>query len=126
MEKMELDVRTVVRDRYSKIAESFEPGQQADCGCQTETSCCGGDDDEQMAVVEKYLLDSQNNSQNPAFSLQSSPKLGDMHPYHKRFDLFLNVSLDEKIYGIYEKNAGIAAENKQPEGEAQEQSSKNE
>ena len=54
MEKMELNVRTAVRDRYSKIAETFEPGTQADCGCQTNTSCCGSDDDEQMAVVEKY------------------------------------------------------------------------
>ena len=54
MEKMDLNVRTAVRDRYSKIAEEFTSGQQADCGCQTTTSCCGGDDDAQMAVVEKY------------------------------------------------------------------------
>lgn len=53
MEKIDLDVRTAVRDRYSKIAEDFAPGQQADCGCQTNASCCG-DDDEQLAVVEKY------------------------------------------------------------------------
>ena len=53
MEKVDLSVRTAVRDRYSKIAEKFVSGQQADCGCQTNASCCG-DDDEQLVVVEKY------------------------------------------------------------------------
>ncbi len=54
--KVELNVRAAVRDRYSKIAENFESGAQADCGCETSTSCCGDgtDDSAQMAVVEKY------------------------------------------------------------------------
>ena len=53
METQELNVRTAVRNRYGKIAETFTTGQQADCGCQT-TSCCGDDNETQMAVVEKY------------------------------------------------------------------------
>ncbi len=32
-DKIRLDVRTAVRERYSKIAETFEAGSQADCGC---------------------------------------------------------------------------------------------
>jgi SAM-dependent methyltransferase len=53
-EKIRLDVRTVVRERYGKIAETFEAGSQADCGCGT-SSCCGDekDDTAQLAVVEK-------------------------------------------------------------------------
>jgi len=58
-EKVTLDVRTAVRDRYSKIAETFEAGTEADCGCNTapETSCCGDDDKEEtvhIAALEKY------------------------------------------------------------------------
>ena len=54
-ENIELNVRTAVRDRYSKIAESFDPVTQADCGCQTMTSCCGDEADDlmQLTAVEK-------------------------------------------------------------------------
>ena len=56
-EKIELDVRTAVRDRYGKIAESFNVSNQADCGCGTSSSssCCGDgkDDSAQLAAVEK-------------------------------------------------------------------------
>ncbi len=48
-----LDVRTAVRDRYSQIAEKFEPKTQANCGCAPST-CCGGDEsDEQLATVAR-------------------------------------------------------------------------
>ena len=52
-DKTILNVRTVVRDRYSKIAETFEVGSQADCGCST-SSCCGDEKNEtaQLAAVE--------------------------------------------------------------------------
>lgn len=57
-EKLTLDVRTAVRDRYAKIADTFDVGTQAtDCGCSTSssTSCCGDekDDTAQLAAVEK-------------------------------------------------------------------------
>jgi arsenite methyltransferase len=63
-EKVELNVRTAVRDRYSKIAETFEVGTPANCGCQTSISCCGDDtsDAEQMAVVEKYYKEADISS----------------------------------------------------------------
>jgi SAM-dependent methyltransferase len=53
-DKIRLDVRTAVRERYSKIAETFEVGSQADCGC-SKSSCCGDekDDTAQLAAVEK-------------------------------------------------------------------------
>lgn len=53
-DKIRLDVRTAVRERYSKIAETFEVGSQADCGCSA-SSCCGDekDDTAQLAAVEK-------------------------------------------------------------------------
>jgi len=53
-DKIRLDVRTAVRERYGKIAETFEAGSQSDCGC-SESSCCGDekDDSAQLAAVEK-------------------------------------------------------------------------
>ncbi|MBT3338126.1 MAG: arsenite methyltransferase [Anaerolineae bacterium] len=60
-EKVELNVRTAVRDRYSKIAETFEAGTPADCGCNTSpTSCCGDseadarDEVVHLAAIEKF------------------------------------------------------------------------
>ena len=55
-EKVTLDVRTAVRDRYSQIAETFEAGTPADCGCNTNTSCCGDDKEEatHIAAIEKF------------------------------------------------------------------------
>ncbi len=59
-EKTELNVRTAVRDRYSKIAEEFQSGTQTDCGCTpVPTSCCGDDGDTKdesvhIAALEKY------------------------------------------------------------------------
>ncbi len=57
-EKVELNVRTAVRDRYSKIAETFEAGTPADCGCNTapETSCCSDEKEEavHIAAIEKF------------------------------------------------------------------------
>jgi len=55
-DKISLNVRTAVRDRYSKIAETFEIGSQADCGCGTSSSPCCGDEKEKtapLATVEK-------------------------------------------------------------------------
>ncbi len=61
-EKVELNVRTAVRDRYSKIAETFEVGTPANCGCQTTASCCGDADLDQLATVEKLYKSSDTAS----------------------------------------------------------------
>ncbi|HIE25229.1 MAG TPA: arsenite methyltransferase [Anaerolineales bacterium] len=57
-EKLTLNVRTAVRDRYSKIAEEFQTDTQANCGCTPvpTSSCCGGDKEEavHIAALEKY------------------------------------------------------------------------
>ena len=50
-ENLELNLRTTVQDRYSEIAESFEAGTRADCGCQTTTSCCGDEADRGGEIV---------------------------------------------------------------------------
>ena len=53
-----LNIRTAVRDRYSKIAEEFQTDIEADCGCNTATTPCCGDDEKEEAVhiaaIEKY------------------------------------------------------------------------
>ncbi|MCF6277741.1 MAG: arsenite methyltransferase, partial [Anaerolineales bacterium] len=51
-EKVKLDVRTAVRERYRRIAETFEGSE---CGCNTGASSCCSDQDEnaQLAAVEK-------------------------------------------------------------------------
>ncbi|MEN8171362.1 MAG: arsenite methyltransferase [Chloroflexota bacterium] len=56
-EKISLDIRTAVRDRYSKIAETFEPGSHAEPCCGT-SPCCGDDKDAsvQLVSVEKLYL----------------------------------------------------------------------
>jgi len=53
-DKTTLEIRTTVRDYYGKIAETFEAGLQADCGCST-SSCCGDENEEtaQLDTVEK-------------------------------------------------------------------------
>ncbi|MBE9524776.1 MAG: arsenite methyltransferase [Chloroflexi bacterium] len=53
-EIIKLEVRTAVRERYGKIAEKFNVGSEANCGCGT-SSCCGDekDDSAQLAAVEK-------------------------------------------------------------------------
>ncbi|MCP4141575.1 MAG: arsenite methyltransferase [Chloroflexi bacterium] len=60
-EKIELNVRTAVRDRYSKIAETFEAGTAADCCSDTATSSCCGDSDADarnevvhLSAIEKF------------------------------------------------------------------------
>jgi arsenite methyltransferase len=54
----EIDVRTYVRDRYGKLAESNQPAGGADCGCSSsDSSCCGSDDPIQLAMVEKLYQD---------------------------------------------------------------------
>ncbi|MBT3321074.1 MAG: arsenite methyltransferase [Anaerolineae bacterium] len=60
-EKVTLDVRTAVRDRYSQIAESFEAGTPANCGCNTSVSSCCGDEKEEavnISAIEKFYKES--------------------------------------------------------------------
>jgi len=46
------DIRTVVRERYGKIAEKFQPGGQADCGCApVESACCAPESEAQLDTV---------------------------------------------------------------------------
>ena len=49
-EPLPLEVRTAVRDRYSKIAENFEVTTQAGCGCDCTDK---KDDPIQLAAIEK-------------------------------------------------------------------------
>ena len=60
-EKVTLDVRTAVRDRYSKIAETFEAGTPANCGCNTSVSSCCGDEEAEavnISAIEKFYKES--------------------------------------------------------------------
>ncbi len=64
-EKTTLNVRTAVRDRYSKIAEEFQSGTDADCGSNSiPTPCCGGDKEESVhiAAIEKFYQDVDTNT----------------------------------------------------------------
>ncbi len=46
------DIRSAVRERYGTIAEKFQPGEQADCGCApTDSSCCGPDSEAQIDSI---------------------------------------------------------------------------
>ena len=52
------DIRTVVRERYGKIAEKFQPGTQADCGCAPEqSSCCGSESEAQLDTIAHLYED---------------------------------------------------------------------
>jgi SAM-dependent methyltransferase len=44
------DIRTVVRQHYGQIAEQFQAGAKADCGCSTSSSSCCGPSAEQIDV----------------------------------------------------------------------------
>ncbi len=53
------DIRTAVRERYGDIAEKFQPGQQADCGCgPTDSACCGPDEVVQLDSIANLYEDS--------------------------------------------------------------------
>ncbi len=53
------DIRVAVRERYGDIAEKFQPGQQADCGCgTTESTCCGPDEVVQLDSIAHLYEDS--------------------------------------------------------------------
>ncbi len=50
--KKPTDIRSAVRERYGSIAEKFQPGEQADCGCgPADSSCCGTDGEVQLDSI---------------------------------------------------------------------------
>lgn len=49
------ELRTMVRERYGRIAEKTQPGTKADCGCGS-SGCCS-DDVAQLESVEKLYTD---------------------------------------------------------------------
>ena len=57
----EIDIRSVVRERYGSIAEKAAESASADCGCgptQSGNSCCGpADDRETFSMVSKLYQD---------------------------------------------------------------------
>ncbi|MBC8508162.1 MAG: arsenite methyltransferase [Anaerolineales bacterium] len=53
------DIRSAVRERYGSIAEKFQPGQQADCGCgPADSSCCSPDGEVQLDSIAHLYEDS--------------------------------------------------------------------
>lgn len=54
------NIRGVVRERYSRLAEEHRAGIQADCGCapQSGSSCCGPENESDFGVVAKLYEDS--------------------------------------------------------------------
>ncbi len=52
------DIRSAVRERYGSIAEKFQPGEQADCGCgPTDSSCCSPDSEVQLDSIAHLYED---------------------------------------------------------------------
>ena len=52
------EIRSAVRERYGSIAEKFQPGQQADCGCgPADSSCCAPDNEIQLDSIAHLYED---------------------------------------------------------------------
>jgi len=56
----DIDIHSVVRERYGSIAEKAAESEQADCGCspsQSQSSCCGPADSDDLSMVSKLYED---------------------------------------------------------------------
>lgn len=73
------DIRTVVRERYGKIAEKHQPGTPADCcgsASAEESACCGPESEAQLSTVA-HLYEDPNAVELPSEVTELSLGCGD-------------------------------------------------